>query len=67
MTISEGGTYNGNKTVVDSSGDIPMYTRGDASFSGTNVPTDAFTIIAIVSKFNDEPQIIIRNLNDIIE
>lgn len=67
VTISEGGTYNGNKTVVDSSGDIPMYTRADASFSGTNVPADAFTLIAIVSKFNDEPQVIIRNLNDIIE
>ena len=66
VTFPEGGTYNGLKTLEDATGTIGMFTRGDATFSSSNVPTEEFTIIAIVSQFND-PQVVIRNLNDIIE
>lgn len=66
VTLPEGGTYNGLKTLEDATGTIGMFTRGDATFSSSNVPTEEFTIIAIVSQFND-PQVVIRNLNDIIE
>lgn len=66
VTFPEGGTYNGLKTLEDATGTIGMFTRGDATFSSSNVPTEEFTIIAIVSQFNDA-QVVIRNLNDIIE
>ncbi len=64
VTIAEGGTYSGSKTVTDSSGNIPMYTRAQATFADTNVPSGTFNIVAIVSQFNDE-QLNIRNLDDI--
>ena len=64
VTIAEGGTYAGTKTVTDATGNMPMYTRTQATFAGDNVPTGSFNITAIVSQFND-PQINIRNLNDI--
>ncbi|MFW5725825.1 MAG: DUF5689 domain-containing protein [Bacteroidota bacterium] len=63
-TISGGTTYNGEKTVTDSTGSIAMYTRSQASFSGEQIPSEAVSITAIVSVF-DDPQIVIRNLNDI--
>lgn len=66
ISFTEGGTYSGNKTLEDDTATIGMYTRPQANFSSNNVPADQFTMIAIVSQFND-PQIIIRNLNDIIE
>ncbi|MCH2082838.1 MAG: DUF5689 domain-containing protein [Saprospiraceae bacterium] len=58
------GVYNGLTTITDASGSIGMFTRGDASFSSTALPSDEVTLTAIVSQFND-PQIVIRNLNDI--
>lgn len=64
VTIAEGGTYSGTKTVTDSSGNIPMYTRSQATFADTNVPSGSFNIVAIVSQYNDV-QINIRNLDDI--
>ncbi|MEL7424303.1 MAG: DUF5689 domain-containing protein [Bacteroidota bacterium] len=66
VSFTEGGTYNGLKTLQDATGSIGMFTRSDASFSTSAVPAGEFTIIAIVSQFND-PQVLIRNLNDIIE
>lgn len=65
VTISgTDGIYNGSTTVTDASGSIAMFTRGDASFSGTALPGGEVTLTAIVSEFND-PQVIIRNLNDV--
>ena len=66
VSVLEGGTYSGSKTLQDDTGDIQMFTRTQASFASGNVPTGQFTVIAIVSQFND-PQVLIRNLNDIIE
>ena len=66
VSVAEGGTYSGSKTLQDDTGEIQMFTRTQASFANSNVPAGQFTIIGIVSQFND-PQIIIRNLNDIIE
>ncbi len=64
VTIPEGGTYSGSKTVTDATGSISMYTRSQATFADQNVPTGSFNITAIVSQYND-PQINIRNLDDI--
>ena len=66
VVFTEGGTYNGAKILEDETGQITTFTRGDASFSSATVPSGEFTMIAIVSDF-DGPQVLIRNLNDIIE
>ncbi|MBX2873230.1 MAG: nuclease [Saprospiraceae bacterium] len=63
-TITGGNTYNGNLTITDASGSMSMFTRGAASFSGAAVPAGTTDIVAVVSEFND-PQVIIRNLDDI--
>ncbi len=66
ISFTEGGTYNGQKTLEDDTGQIAMFTRSQASFASNTVPGGQFTIVAIVSQF-DDAQIVIRNLNDIIE
>ncbi|MFT4759294.1 MAG: hypothetical protein ACI9XO_003448 [Paraglaciecola sp.] len=66
VTITGAATYNGNTTVSDVTGSLPMFTRGDATFSGTSVPGDEVIMTAIVSEFN-EPQVFIRNISDIEE
>ncbi|MEZ4985446.1 MAG: DUF5689 domain-containing protein [Saprospiraceae bacterium] len=64
--FTDGGTYNGTKVLEDATGQIEMFTRSAASFANNTVPDDEFTIIAIVSQFNN-PQLTIRNLNDIVQ
>lgn len=63
-TFTAGGTFAGEKTLQDGTGSIPMFTRNDATFANSTMPTDAFTITGIVSDFNGV-QLLIRNLNDI--
>lgn len=63
-TVVEGGTYSGSKTLNDGTGTIVLFTRSQATFAGSNVPASASTFIAVVSQFND-PQVNIRNLNDV--
>lgn len=65
VTITGGGTYSGTKVLTDASGNLNMFTRTQASFSGTNVPTGAVTIVGVVSEFTSGGQIIIRNTNDV--
>ncbi len=62
--ITGGNTYGGGRTVSDATGSISMFTRGDASFADSPVPTTSTDIVAIVSEFNTA-QILIRNLSDI--
>lgn len=62
----DGGTYSGSKTLTDASGTLSMYTRPQASFAESTVPSDEVTITAIVSQFND-PQVNIRKLDDVVE
>lgn len=64
VIFTGGGTFDGSNTIEDASGQITIYTRGDATFSGNAVPAGEVTITALVSQFND-PQVNIRNLNDI--
>jgi hypothetical protein len=65
VTFPQGGTFSGSKNVTDSSGTMVMFTRSQANFSATNVPAGPSTVTAMVSQFND-PQLIIRNLADIV-
>lgn len=64
IEFTEGGSFSGAKTLEDPTGTIATFTRNDASFSGSSVPDGTFTLTAMVSEFND-PQLTIRNLNDI--
>ncbi len=66
LTIPEGGTYSGGKSMTDGSASIELYTRTQATFSDASVPSGTFTLTGIVSQFTN-PQIIIRNLDDIVE
>ncbi len=64
IQFTEGGSFAGAKTLEDATGSIPTFTRNDASFANSSVPDGSFTLTAMVSEFN-EPQLTIRNLNDI--
>lgn len=59
------GTYGGSRNVSDGTGAVPMFTRTQASFAGQSVPSGTVDVTAVVSIFND-PQILIRNTNDIV-
>jgi DNA/RNA endonuclease YhcR with UshA esterase domain len=63
-TISGNTIYDGSLTVNDGTGQITMFTRNQASFSGNSVPQGEVEITAIVSQFND-PQIIMRRASDV--
>lgn len=65
VTFPQGGTYSGSKNMTDGTGTIVLFTRTQASFVNTNVPTGTVTVTAVVSQFND-PQLIIRNLTDVV-
>lgn len=66
VSFTESGTYSGNKPMDDETDTINLYTRPQASFASANVPSGTFTLVAIVSQF-DDIQLNIRNLNDIME
>ncbi len=65
-TIAGGTTFDGELTVTDDTGSIAMYTHSWASFADNQVPEGNVTITAIAAVHFD-PQLMIRNLNDIIE
>ncbi|MBC7883921.1 MAG: choice-of-anchor J domain-containing protein [Saprospiraceae bacterium] len=54
-----------NVKVKDASGEIQLFTRTAALFSGQNVQTGKVTITAILSEFTSGSQLSIRNLNDV--
>lgn len=64
VTFTDGGTYSGSKNLSDGTGNIITFTRTQATFAATNVPTTPVTLVAVVSPFND-PQLIIRNTSDV--
>ncbi len=63
-TFPDGGSYSGSKNVTDGTGTIVLFTRSQATFANSNVPTGAVTLVGVVSDFN-APQVAIRNLTDI--
>lgn len=64
VTLSGSSTFDGALTVTDATGSLTMFTRGDAVFAGSAVPSGPVNITAIVTQFNDA-QILIRSLDDI--
>ena len=65
VTITGNATYNGVTMVTDATGNISMFTRSAATFSGQSVPTGNVNITAVVTEFDDTPQISIRSTDDI--
>ncbi|MDX9853999.1 MAG: DUF5689 domain-containing protein [Tenuifilaceae bacterium] len=67
------GTYggnNGNSAVNDGSAQFVLYTRSQANFAATAVPTSAKTVVGIVSEYSTSTnpnnyQILLRNINDV--
>ncbi len=58
-------TYKYTNILDDGTGQINMYTYDWASFADENFPTETVTITGIASYYND-PQISIRNLDDVV-
>ncbi len=50
-TITGGGTYSGNKTLTDGTGNISLYTASGATFASTPVPTTPKTFVGIATIF----------------
>lgn len=64
VTLSGSGTFDGNLTITDSTGNIGTFTRSDATFSGDAVPSGMVNVVAVVGQY-DDPQIYFRNKDDI--
>jgi hypothetical protein len=63
-TLSGNTIFDGSITIDDGTGQVLMFTRNQASFSGSPVPEGEVTVTGILSQFND-PQIIIRSASDV--
>lgn len=63
-TFSGASTFIQGPTLSDATGQIPVFTHSWASFSGDAVPGGTVNVTGVLSVFN-QPQILIRNLNDI--
>lgn len=65
-SFSAAGTYSGSKTLTDSTGQVVVFTRSQATFSGSQLPVGKnLDLVGIVSQFNTA-QITPRNLNDVV-
>jgi hypothetical protein len=71
VTLSGANTFSGTTKVTDASGVIDMFTRSDASFAGSALPTGVKEITAIASEFTTSTatipgyQLNIRTTSDI--
>ncbi len=71
-TITGGSTFavpdtsHGSLDLSDGTGTITLFTYNWAEFAGESVPVGEIDITGIVSVYND-PQFLIRNMNDIVQ
>jgi hypothetical protein len=64
-SVTTAGTFSGNKTLTDGTGNVTLYTATGATFSGNALPTGPKTWTGIISQFNTTKQFQIRNMNDV--
>jgi hypothetical protein len=64
-SITNGGTFSGNKTMNDGSGTLTLYTRSAALFAGEWIPQTPRNYTGILSIFNSTRQLQMRNIADI--
>ena len=62
---SGGNTYSGNKTLVDATGSITLYTSSNATFAANALPTDNKTWTGYCNMFNNTKEFLIRNESDV--
>lgn len=60
-TVVGGGTYSGNKTLNDGTGNISLYTATGAQFATTPVPTTPKTFVGIATPFSSGNEIKLRD------
>lgn len=73
VTITGGttpGQYSGSTTLSDATGNMIMYTRSAATFSGNTYPTGAVNVTGVLSEYSTStagftPQLVIRNPTDV--
>ncbi len=63
--LTGGPKYSGTVKVKDASGEVQLFTRTAATFSGQNIPSGTISITAILSEFTSGTQLSIRNLTDV--
>lgn len=64
VMLNGASTFNGNVTVTDATGAMIMFTRSQATFSATALPTGEVDMTAILSDFN-APQLVINSASDV--
>lgn len=68
-TLSPPGSYSGNKTITDNTGNMVLYTRSFATFSNDPMPGGVVDVIAMITHFNngttDTKQLQLRNTSDV--
>lgn len=64
-TATGAGTFSGNQTLTDASGNTALYTAPGATFASTSLPSGANDWVGYGSFFNSTPQFQIRNTTDI--
>jgi len=65
VRINSVSTYGGSRQLTDSSGEMSLFTRSMASFAGNFIPQEVHNITGILSMFNGDVQIWMRNLGDV--
>lgn len=65
-TLSGGSTYGvGNITVDDGTETIDIFTFSSTSYANDPVPTGTVNVTAVVSQFDDSPQLLINSSSDV--
>lgn len=67
VTFSDGPDFNFAQTITDATGSMDVFTRTQATFAGTPIPTGQKTIIGLASQGGNQSsqQVVMRSLGDI--
>ena len=64
--ITAGGNYSGYKTLSDSTASMTLYTLAGAVFAAAFVPPAPGSFTGILGRFEQTPQLQLRNMNDVV-
>lgn len=64
-TLSGNSTFAGNIIVNDGTGEISIFTFSTTSYANEQVPTGVVDVVAIVSQYDDDAQLLINGANDV--
>ncbi len=62
----DGSTFDGTVTVSDATGSLPMFAFSSATFANNPVPDGEVDLIGIVTIFEEDIQVSMRNADDVI-